>query len=80
MTKPIARRKGQATTPKDVRDRLALQPENRSGLVIDEKRRRQVVSVRIDASELAGMLKAPFRPLNVGSMNRAIRKQEVGRR
>lgn len=42
---------------------------------IDEDGRVLVLSASIDASELAGMLKPPARPISVEDMNRAIRKR-----
>ena len=71
--------KGQTTIPKDIRKRLNLHPGERLGLVIDEDGRVLVLPASIDASELAGMLKPPARPVSVEYMNRAIRKRR-GRR
>jgi len=67
--------KGQTTIPKDVRKRLNLRPGDRLEFVIDEDGRVLVLPASIDASELAGMLKSPARPVSVGDMNRAIRRQ-----
>ncbi len=67
--------KGQTTIPKDVRKRLNLHPGDRLEFVIDEDGRVLVLSASIDASELAGMLKPPVRPVSVEDMNRAIRKR-----
>ena len=67
--------KGQATIPKDIRKRLNLHPGERLGLVIDEDGRVLVLPASIDASELAGMLKPPARPVSVNGMNRAVRKR-----
>ena len=67
--------KGQTTIPKDVRKRLNLQPGDRLEFVIDEDGRVLVLPASIDASELAGMLKPPVRPVSVEDMNRAIRKR-----
>jgi antitoxin PrlF len=67
--------KGQTTIPKDVRKRLNLQPGDRLEFVIDEDGRVLILPASIDASELAGMLKAPARPVSVEAMNRAIRKR-----
>ena len=67
--------KGQTTIPKDVRKRLKLHPGDRLEFVIDEDGRVLVLPATIDASELAGMLKAPARPVSVEAMNRAIRKR-----
>ena len=67
--------KGQTTIPKDVRKRLNLQPGDRLEFVIDEDGRVLVLPASIDASELAGMLKPPARPVSVAGMNRAIRKR-----
>jgi len=66
--------KGQTTIPKDVRKRLNLHPGDRLEFVIDEDGRVLVLPASIDASELAGMLKSPARPVSVEDMNRAIRK------
>jgi AbrB family looped-hinge helix DNA binding protein len=71
--------KGQTTIPKDVRKRLNLQPGDRLEFVIDEDGRVLVLPASIDASELAGMLKAPTRPVSVEAMKRAIRKRGGGR-
>jgi antitoxin PrlF len=43
--------------------------------VIDEDGRVLVLPASIDASELAGMLKPPAKPVTVAEMNRAIRKR-----
>jgi AbrB family looped-hinge helix DNA binding protein len=67
--------KGQTTIPKDVRKRLNLHPGDRLEFVIDEDGRVLVLPASIDASELAGMLKPPVRPVSVEEMNRAIRKR-----
>ena len=67
--------KGQTTIPKDVRKRLNLHPGDRLEFVIDEDGRVLVLPASIDASELAGMLKPPVRPVSVENMNRAIRKR-----
>ena len=67
--------KGQTTIPKDVRKQLNLHPGDRLEFVIDEDGRVLVLPASIDASELAGMLKPPVRPISVEDMNRAIRKR-----
>jgi len=67
--------KGQTTIPKDVRKRLNLRPGDRLEFVIDEDGRVLVLPASIDASELAGMLKSPARPVSVEDMNRSIRRQ-----
>ena len=67
--------KGQTTIPKDIRKRLNLQPGDRLEFVIDEDGRVLVLPASIDASELAGMLKPPIRPVSVEDMNRATRKR-----
>jgi AbrB family looped-hinge helix DNA binding protein len=67
--------KGQTTIPKDVRKRLNLHPGDRLEFVIDEDGRVLVLPVSVDASELAGMLKRPAKPVSVAAMNRAIRKR-----
>jgi len=65
--------KGQTTIPKDIRERLNLHPGDRLEFVIDEDGRVLVLPASIDASELAGMLKPPAKPVTVEEMNRAIR-------
>ena len=67
--------KGQTTIPKDIRTRLNLHPEDRLEFVIDEDGRVLVLPASIDASEIAGMLKPPTRPVSVEGMNQAIRKR-----
>ena len=67
--------KGQTTIPKDIRKRLNLHPGDRLEFVIDENGRALVLPASIDASELAGILKPPDRPVSVEDMNRAIRKR-----
>lgn len=71
--------KGQTTIPKDVRERLNLHPGDRLEFVIDEDGRVVVLPASVDASELAGMLKRPAKPVTVEGMNQAIRKRS-GRR
>lgn len=75
MSTSILTSKGQTTIPKDVRKRLNLHPGDRLEFVIDEDGRVLVLPASIDASELAGMLKSPARPVSVEDMNRAIRKR-----
>jgi AbrB family looped-hinge helix DNA binding protein len=67
--------KGQTTIPKDVRKRLNLHPGDRLEFVIDEDGRVVVLAASIDASELAGMLKRPAKPVTVAEMDQAIRKR-----
>ena len=67
--------KGQTTIPKDIRERLNLQPGDRLEFVIDDDGRVLVLPASIDASELTGMLKPPAKPVSVADMNRAIRKR-----
>jgi len=67
--------KCQTTVPKDIRKRLNLHPEDRLEFVIDEDGRVLVLPARIDASELAEMLKPPARPVSVAEMDRVIRKR-----
>ena len=67
--------KGQTTIPKDIRTRLNLHPGDRLEFVIDEDGRVLVLPASIDASEIAGMLKPPTRPVSVKGMNQAIRKR-----
>ena len=64
--------KGQTTIPKDVRKRLNLHPGDRLEFVIDEDGRVLVLSASVDASELAGILKRPAKPVSVAAMNQAI--------
>ena len=68
-------RKGQTTIPKDVRKRLNLHPGDRLEFVIDEDGRVLMLPASVDASELAGMLKRPAKPVSVATMNQAIRKR-----
>jgi antitoxin PrlF len=67
--------KGQTTIPKDIRERLNLQPGDRLEFVIDDDGRVLVLPASIDASELTGLLKPPAKPVSVADMNRAIRKR-----
>jgi bifunctional DNA-binding transcriptional regulator/antitoxin component of YhaV-PrlF toxin-antitoxin module len=62
-----------------VRKRLNLHPGDRLEFVIDEDGRVLVLPVSLDASELAGMLKRPAKPVSVAAMNQAIRKRRGGR-
>jgi len=71
--------KGQTTIPKDVRERLNLQPGDRLEFVIDEDGRVVVLPASVDASELAGMLKRPAKPVSLTAMNQAIRKRGARR-
>ena len=75
MSTSILTSKGQITIPKDIRNRLNLHPGDRLEFVIDEDGRVLVLPASIDASESAGMLKAPARRVSVEDMNRAIRKR-----
>lgn len=67
--------KGQTTIPKDVRKRLNLHPGDRLEFIIEEDGRVVVLPASVDASELAGMLKRPAKPVTVAEMNQAIRKR-----
>ncbi len=67
--------KGQTTIPKDIRKRLNLHPGDRLDFIIEEDGRVVVLPASVDASELAGMLKAPTKPVSVAEMNQAIRKR-----
>ena len=67
--------KGQTTIPKDIRDRLHLQPGDRLEFVVDDDGRVVVLPATVDAAELAGILKPPSRPVSVEAMNQAVRKR-----
>jgi AbrB family looped-hinge helix DNA binding protein len=67
--------KGQTTIPREIRAHLHLQPGDRLEFVVEEDGRVVLLPATIDAAELAGILKAPFRPVSVEAMNRAIRKR-----
>ncbi|MBU6434451.1 MAG: type II toxin-antitoxin system PrlF family antitoxin [Nitrospirae bacterium] len=67
--------KGQTTIPKDIRTRRNLHPGDRLEFVIDKDGRVLVLPASLDASEIAGMLKPPARPVSVEGMNQAIRKR-----
>lgn len=67
--------KGQTTIPKDIRKRLNLHPGDRLEFIIDEDGRVVVLPASVDASELAGILKTPAKPVSVAEMNQAIRKR-----
>jgi antitoxin PrlF len=67
--------KGRTTTPKDIRKRLNLHPGDRLNFIIEEDGRVVVLLASVDASELAGMLKPPTKPVSVANMNQAIRKR-----
>ena len=67
--------KGQTTIPKDIRKRLNLHPGDRLDFIIEEDGRVVVLPASVDASELAGMLKAPAKQVSIAEMNQAIRKR-----
>lgn len=67
--------KGQTTIPKDIRKRLNLHPGDRLDFIIEEDGRVVVLPASVDASELAGILKPPTKPVSVAEMNQAIRKR-----
>ena len=71
--------KGQTTIPKEVRARLHLKPGDRLEFVVDEEGRVIVLPATVDAADLAGILKAPSKPVTVEAMNQAIRKRGVRR-
>jgi AbrB family looped-hinge helix DNA binding protein len=75
MTASTLTCKGQTTIPKDIRNRLNLHTGDRLEFVIDEDGRVLVLPMSINASESAGMLKPPARPVSVEDMNRVIRKR-----
>ena len=70
--------KGQTTIPKDIRKRLNLHPGNRLEFDIDEDGRVLVLPVSVNASELAGMLKRPSKPVSVAEMDQAVQKRGGG--
>ncbi len=67
--------KGQTTIPKEIRARLQLKPGDRLEFVVDEDGRVTVLPATLDAADLAGILKAPSKPVTVEAMNQAIRKR-----
>lgn len=67
--------KGQTTIPKDIRKRLNLHPGDRLDFIVEEDGRVVVLPASVDASELAGILKPPTKPVSVAEMNQAIRKR-----
>jgi len=67
--------KGQTTIPKEIREHLRLKPGDRVEFVTDEDGRVVVLPATLDAAELAGILKAPSKPVTVEAMNQAIRKR-----
>lgn len=66
---------GQTTIPKNIRKRLNLHPGDRRDFIIEEDGRVVVLRACADASELAGMLQPPTKPISVAEMNQAIRKR-----
>ena len=69
MSTSMLTSKGQTTIPKDVRKRLNLHSGDRLEFVIDEDGRVLVLPASVDASELAGILKRPAKPVSVAAMN-----------
>jgi AbrB family looped-hinge helix DNA binding protein len=67
--------KGQTTIPKEIRERLNLQPGDRLEFVVDDDGRVVVLPATVDAAELVGILRPPSRPVTVEAMNQAIRKR-----
>jgi AbrB family looped-hinge helix DNA binding protein len=67
--------KGQTTIPREIRDHLHLRPGDRLEFVLEEDGRVVLLPATVDAGELAGMLKAPSRPVSVEEMNRAVRRR-----
>jgi AbrB family looped-hinge helix DNA binding protein len=67
--------KGQTTIPKDIRKRLNLHPGDRLDFIVEEDGRVVMLPASLDASELAGMLKAPAKPVSVAEMNQATHKR-----
>jgi AbrB family looped-hinge helix DNA binding protein len=65
--------KGQTTIPKEIRERLNLQPGDRLEFVVDDDGRVIVLPATVDAAELAGILKPPSKPVTVEAMNQAVR-------
>ena len=66
--------KGQTTIPKDVRERLRLQPGDRLEFVMKDN----VVILRPatrKVTDLKGFLPKPKRPLSIAEMNEAIRQR-----
>lgn len=71
--------KGQTTIPKEIRTRLRLKPGDRLEFLVDEDGRVTVLPATLDAADLAGILKAPSKPVTVEAMNQVIRKRGVRR-
>lgn len=67
--------KGQTTIPKEIRQRLNIGPGDRVEFVVDHDGRVLLLPATVDAAELAGVLKAPARPVSIEAMNQAIRKR-----
>src|SRR5579885_115799 len=67
--------KGQTTIPREIRGHLHLRPGARLEFVLEEDGRVVLLPATVDAGELAGMLKAPSRPVSVEEMNRAVRRR-----
>ncbi|MBI3603770.1 MAG: AbrB/MazE/SpoVT family DNA-binding domain-containing protein [Nitrospirae bacterium] len=67
--------KGQTTIPKKIRERLNLHPGDRLEFIVDEDGRVMVLPATVNAADLAGILKAPSKPVTVEAMNQAIRKR-----
>jgi AbrB family looped-hinge helix DNA binding protein len=65
--------KGQTTIPKQIRERLNLQPGDRLEFVVDDDGRVVVLPATVDATELAGILKPPSKPVTVEAMSQAVR-------
>ena len=61
-----------------MRKRLNLHPVDRLEFVIDDDGRVLVLPASVDASELAGILTRPAKPVSVAAMNQATGQGGVG--
>jgi AbrB family looped-hinge helix DNA binding protein len=75
MLSSIVTSKGQTTIPKKILEHLHLKPGDRVEFITEDDGRVMVLPATLDAAELAGILKAPSKPITVGAMSRVIRNR-----
>ncbi|MGE0735622.1 MAG: AbrB/MazE/SpoVT family DNA-binding domain-containing protein [Alphaproteobacteria bacterium] len=73
--------KGQTTIPKEVRDRLGLQPGDRLNFIVEADGSVTVSAAKRRAADLRGLLKhhAPRRPVSDRDMDAAVREGALAR-